>query len=128
LCTKDEEESENTAELGLANVGGVFIVLMYGLCGSFFIAICEFLWNIRKVAVTEKVNFYFFMFIIKFKINKINFVPFNKENYSKFLCTIYKIFTSFYKLNCKTNLIIIFRTDYAVGSTSCRIKIRCEHF
>ncbi|XP_018059496.1 PREDICTED: glutamate receptor ionotropic, kainate 2-like [Atta colombica] len=56
LCTKDEEESENTAELGLANVGGVFIVLMYGLCGSFFIAICEFLWNIRKVAVTEKIT------------------------------------------------------------------------
>ncbi|EGI59306.1 Glutamate receptor, ionotropic kainate 2 [Acromyrmex echinatior] len=57
LCTKDEEEkSENTSELGLANVGGVFFVLMCGLCGSFFIAICEFLWNIRKVAVTEKIT------------------------------------------------------------------------
>ncbi|XP_018368899.1 PREDICTED: glutamate receptor ionotropic, kainate 2-like isoform X2 [Trachymyrmex cornetzi] len=57
LCTKDEtEKSENTSELGLANVGGVFFVLMCGLCGSFFIAICEFLWNIRKVAVTEKIT------------------------------------------------------------------------
>ncbi|XP_018339843.1 PREDICTED: glutamate receptor ionotropic, kainate 2-like isoform X1 [Trachymyrmex septentrionalis] len=57
LCKKDEtEKSENTSELGLANVGGVFFVLMCGLCGSFFIAICEFLWNIRKVAVTEKIT------------------------------------------------------------------------
>lgn len=57
LCTKDEaDKGANTAELGLASVGGVFLVLMYGCSASFFIAICEFLWNIRKVAVREKVN------------------------------------------------------------------------
>ncbi|XP_018315808.1 glutamate receptor ionotropic, kainate 2-like [Mycetomoellerius zeteki] len=57
LCIEDEaEKSASTSELGLASVGGVFFVLMCGLCGSFFIAICEFLWNIRKVAVTEKVT------------------------------------------------------------------------
>lgn len=65
LCIEDEaEKSASTSELGLASVGGVFFVLMCGLCGSFFIAICEFLWNIRKVAVTEKVNFHFVMFTL----------------------------------------------------------------
>lgn len=63
LCKEDEaEKNANTSELGLASVGGVFFVLMCGCGASFFIAICEFLWNIRKVAVNEKVNFHFILF------------------------------------------------------------------
>ncbi|KYN07195.1 Glutamate receptor, ionotropic kainate 2, partial [Cyphomyrmex costatus] len=57
LCIKDEtEKSASTSELGLASVGGAFFVLMCGCGASFFIAICEFLWNIRKVAVTERIT------------------------------------------------------------------------
>ncbi|KAL0124437.1 hypothetical protein PUN28_006343 [Cardiocondyla obscurior] len=56
LCNKDEADKVNTNELGLSNVGGVFLLLMCGCGVSFFIAICEFLWNIRKVAVKEKIT------------------------------------------------------------------------
>lgn len=57
MCQKDEsEKAASTSELGLANVGGVFLVLMCGCAASFVIAICEFLWNTRKVAVTQKVK------------------------------------------------------------------------
>lgn len=49
---------ENAAELDLANVGGVFIVLLVGTGIAFFIAILEFLWNVRKVAVDEQVSSY----------------------------------------------------------------------
>jgi len=75
LCKKDEaEKSVSTSELGLASVGGVFFVLLCGCGASFFIAICEFLWNIRKVAVTEKVNLHFSLCISNFVMNttKIN--------------------------------------------------------
>lgn len=44
------------AELGLANVGGVFVVLVLGCTAGFFMAVMEFLWNIRKIAVEEQVN------------------------------------------------------------------------
>lgn len=56
MCKMDEAESVSTSELGLASVGGVFFVLMCGCGASFVIVIFEFLWNIRKVAVTEKVS------------------------------------------------------------------------
>ncbi|XP_012061140.1 PREDICTED: glutamate receptor ionotropic, kainate 2-like [Atta cephalotes] len=55
LCKKDEINA-NTYELGMAGLGGVFFVLICGCSASFFIAICEFLWNIPKVAVTEKIT------------------------------------------------------------------------
>lgn len=56
LCKKDDTESTNSGELGMANVGGVFLVLMLGCGASLIIAIFEFLWNIREVAVREKVR------------------------------------------------------------------------
>ena len=56
LCTKTEQEPSSSGELGIANVGGVFLVLLIGTCGSFIIAVFEFLWNVRKVAVREKVT------------------------------------------------------------------------
>ncbi|CAH1961045.1 unnamed protein product [Acanthoscelides obtectus] len=55
-CTKDKHSEDATAtELGLDHVGGVFVVLAVGVCLAMLIAICEFLWNVRKVTVTEKV-------------------------------------------------------------------------
>ncbi|EZA54693.1 glutamate receptor ionotropic, kainate 2 isoform X2 [Ooceraea biroi] len=56
-CKKaDADKNANTSELRLANVGGVFLVLMCGCGASLIIAICEFLWNVRKVAVREKIT------------------------------------------------------------------------
>jgi hypothetical protein len=39
----------------LANVGGVFVVLMGGMGVACVIAVCEFLWKSRKIAVEERV-------------------------------------------------------------------------
>jgi hypothetical protein len=43
-------------ELGLGNVGGVFVVLIGGMMGAFLVAVMEFLWNTRKIAVEERVS------------------------------------------------------------------------
>ncbi|XP_078053651.1 glutamate receptor ionotropic, kainate 2 [Augochlora pura] len=55
-CASSDAETTNSSELGLANVGGVFLVLLFGCSGSFVLAVFEFLWNVRKVAVEEKVT------------------------------------------------------------------------
>ncbi|KAJ8677712.1 hypothetical protein QAD02_013499 [Eretmocerus hayati] len=54
-----DETSKGTSaasELGLANVGGVFVVLVGGMGIACVIAVCEFLWKSRKIAVDEKVS------------------------------------------------------------------------
>ncbi|GFO27215.1 ionotropic glutamate receptor [Plakobranchus ocellatus] len=38
------------AELGVENVGGVFVVLMGGVVVGFFVSVCEFVWKARKNA------------------------------------------------------------------------------
>lgn len=40
----------------LANVGGVFLVLGFGCLFALIVAIIEFLWNVKKIAVEEKVR------------------------------------------------------------------------
>ncbi|XP_066583370.1 glutamate receptor ionotropic, kainate 2-like [Prorops nasuta] len=55
-CDNKDADSENSNELGLANVGGVFLVLMCGVGFSCLVGIFEFLWNVRKVAVEEKIT------------------------------------------------------------------------
>ncbi|CAH0553023.1 unnamed protein product [Brassicogethes aeneus] len=51
-CKEDKHSSEATAtELGLDHVGGVFVVLIGGVFVALSIAVCEFLWNVRKIAV-----------------------------------------------------------------------------
>ncbi|KAG9509349.1 Glutamate receptor ionotropic, kainate 1 [Fragariocoptes setiger] len=45
-CSDDAKGSAVT-ELSLANVGGVFVVLLAGLALSFLVAICEFMWCAR---------------------------------------------------------------------------------
>jgi hypothetical protein len=47
---------EDSNKLGLANVGGVFVVLIAGTLTAFFVAVLELLWNCRKIAVQEKVR------------------------------------------------------------------------
>ena len=55
---QDEISKSSSAanELGLANVGGVFVVLMGGMGVACVIAVCEFVWKSRKVAVEERVS------------------------------------------------------------------------
>lgn len=53
----DASKSSSAAnELGLANVGGVFVVLMGGMGVACVIAVCEFVWKSRKAAVEERVR------------------------------------------------------------------------
>ncbi|KAI5730902.1 hypothetical protein M8J77_001892 [Diaphorina citri] len=67
-CEKDEDETDNP-ELGIDNVGGVFVVLIAGCGVSFLFSLLEFLWNVRKVAVEEKLSPYeAFMLELKFAI------------------------------------------------------------
>ncbi|XP_034829307.1 glutamate receptor ionotropic, kainate 2 isoform X4 [Maniola jurtina] len=56
-CRDETSKSSSTAnELGLANVGGVFVVLMGGMGVACVIAVCEFVWKSRKVAVDERAS------------------------------------------------------------------------
>ena len=51
-----ESAKADSNELGLDNVGGVFVVLIAGTLAAFLMAILELLWNCRKIAVEEKVS------------------------------------------------------------------------
>ena len=55
LQTQGAATDISANELGLANVGGVFVVLILGCGAAFLVSVLEFLWNSRKVAVEEKV-------------------------------------------------------------------------
>ncbi|XP_034244808.1 glutamate receptor ionotropic, kainate 2-like isoform X2 [Thrips palmi] len=48
--------SVDSNKLGLANVGGVFLVLIYGCAAAFVMAIIEFLWNSRSVAIENRIS------------------------------------------------------------------------
>ncbi|KAL1455587.1 hypothetical protein WDU94_009671, partial [Cyamophila willieti] len=68
-CEVDGEEADNP-ELGIENVGGVFVVLIAGCGVAFLFSLLEFLWNVRKVAVEEKLSPYeAFMLELKFAIS-----------------------------------------------------------
>lgn len=56
LVCNDDEGGGDTPELGMDNVGGVFIVVGIGLFIAFIIGIIDFLWNIRQIAIDEKVR------------------------------------------------------------------------
>ena len=49
------DASASSSQLGLANLGGVFIVLLGGMFVSIIIAVFEFSWKRRKLAVDENV-------------------------------------------------------------------------
>lgn len=57
LCTFPEcEKVVEHDDLGIGNVGGVFIMLAGGCLIALIIALVEFLWNVEKIAIAEKVN------------------------------------------------------------------------
>ena len=49
-------EGGSSAQLGLPNLGGVFIVLTGGMIVSCFIAVLEFMWENRKMAADPTVS------------------------------------------------------------------------
>lgn len=57
-CAKDKETggSSSASEMGLANVGGVFLVLICGVTVGCIIVVCEFVWKSRKVPSEERVS------------------------------------------------------------------------
>lgn len=55
-CSQLSASSADTPELGVENVGGVFLVLGMGLLSAICIGLVEFLWNVKEVAINEKVN------------------------------------------------------------------------
>ena len=55
----DDKKKDSANELGLDNVGGVFVVLIVGLCISFVVAILEFIWKARQSADVRVSSFFF---------------------------------------------------------------------
>lgn len=55
-CTKITESSLDTPELDIDHVSGAFLVLIMGFGLSILIGILDFLWNVRKVSISQKVN------------------------------------------------------------------------
>jgi len=47
-CDADEKGKKDANALAIANVGGVFVVLIAGLLLSIIVAVLEFAWSARK--------------------------------------------------------------------------------
>ncbi|XP_063599670.1 glutamate receptor ionotropic, kainate 5-like [Penaeus indicus] len=58
-CMREASSAKSSGanELGLSNVGGVFVVLIGGMGIAALVAICEFLWNARELATDETASF-----------------------------------------------------------------------
>ncbi|CAG0916801.1 unnamed protein product [Notodromas monacha] len=54
--TAKVRSSSSANELSLANVGGVFVVLMGGVGIAILLAFCEFFWKSRKLAIEENAS------------------------------------------------------------------------
>lgn len=55
ICERTSE-GDGDQSMGIGNVGGVFVVLAGGCFIAIILAIMEFLWNVRHIAVHEMVN------------------------------------------------------------------------
>ncbi|XP_037961199.1 glutamate receptor ionotropic, kainate 2 [Teleopsis dalmanni] len=55
-CTQTSKANVDTPELEMENVGGVFLVLGIGLLSAIAIGVVEFLWNVKAVAIEEKIS------------------------------------------------------------------------
>ena len=53
---KDDDRINKANELSLANVGGVFVVLLAGMGLACLIAVFEFIWKSRKLANEDSVR------------------------------------------------------------------------
>lgn len=70
-CDAGKEGAGDTPELGMDNVGGVFLVLACGLGISILIGILEFMWNVSKVSVAEKVGLFMKKYYLPHNNNKM---------------------------------------------------------
>ena len=55
FCKQGGDGDANSGQLGLANLGGVFIVLMGGVILSCLLAVAEFMWEARKIVKDKEV-------------------------------------------------------------------------
>lgn len=53
---KKKGSTATASELTLANVGGVFVVLLFGVGLACIIAVLEFIWKTRRASEDEKVH------------------------------------------------------------------------
>ena len=56
MLQKEDTHANKASELSLANVGGVFVVLLAGMGLACLIAVFEFIWKSRKLASSENVR------------------------------------------------------------------------
>lgn len=56
-CNTDSKVKTDMVELGVENVGGVFVILIGGCACGLIIGITEFLWNVNTIALTERVSY-----------------------------------------------------------------------
>lgn len=54
-CESESASQGDTPELGMDNVGGVFLVLGVGVVVSIIVGIIDFFWNLRQISIDEKV-------------------------------------------------------------------------
>lgn len=55
-CNNETGDKSENPDLDWEHVCGVFLVLLIGVATATFIGILEFLWNVQKVSVAQKVN------------------------------------------------------------------------
>lgn len=56
-CKDDDKKPSSASELGLPNVGGVFVVLLAGLGMAAIVAVFEFIWRTKKIPRDERVSY-----------------------------------------------------------------------
>ncbi|XP_072018832.1 glutamate receptor ionotropic, kainate 2-like [Amphiura filiformis] len=54
ICSSDLGQKEDANELGLQNIGGIFLVLIAGLVLGVFVAVAEFVWTSRQNAKADR--------------------------------------------------------------------------
>lgn len=54
-CEQSDKAKDDTPELGMDNVGGVFLVLVIGIGVSLFLGSLEFVWAVRQTSIEYKV-------------------------------------------------------------------------
>ena len=55
-CDGDDKGKKNANALAIANVGGIFVVLVIGLGLAFIVGILEFVWKAHKNSDEDKVR------------------------------------------------------------------------
>lgn len=69
-CRENEVEEDATS-LDMDHLGGVFLVLLCGLAISFIMGLGEFLWNVKKVSIEERVSTEYLPALFKLALNSI---------------------------------------------------------